>query len=109
MDAWQIRNMLILYAAIPFMCRLMSLICAPMLPIQFLIWVEAVKVNAGSVMLYVRSVIVYVIAIIIVIIAMSCCVRNLIAAVNFSGSRGSFSVMVGLYHDSGFLKIFFAA
>ena len=86
--------MLRLYAAIPLICRLMSLICAPVVPSQFLICVWAVNVNAGSVMLYVRRVIVYAIAVMIIEIAMSCWVRSLIAAVNFSGSRGSFSVMV---------------
>ncbi len=72
----------------------MSLICAPVVPSQFLISVEAVNVKAGSVMLYVMRVIEYVIAVMMIIIAMSCWLRNLIAAVNFSGRSGSFSVMV---------------
>ncbi len=86
-----------LYAAIPFACRLMSLICAPIFPSQFLIWVDAENVNAGSVMLYVRSVIAYVIAVRIIIIAIDCCRRNFSAFVNFSGRRGSLFVMILFY------------
>lgn len=72
----------------------MSLIFAPIFPSQFLICVCAVKVKAGSVMLYVRSVIEYVIAVMMIVIAVSCWRRNFSAVVNFSGRSGNLFVMV---------------
>ncbi len=89
--------MLRVYAANPFVWRLISLICAPIFPSQLFVFVVAENVNAGSVILYVIRVIVYVIAVMIIVMANVCCRRNFSAFVNFSGRRGSLFVMILIY------------